>query len=107
MAVRTKTFLIDAVGGPEPVPAIGVGRRIRIREKPPPGAIPQVGGTAGYKIFGVQSDGTADSDPHTVYAGEPIEITSVLWFRANQTVAWMAALAGTMTMELIEDAGEI
>ncbi len=107
MAIRTKTFTTDAAPGLEPIQAIGVGRRIRIREKPPAGAVPYVGGTAGYKLFGVTSAGTPDADPLTCYAGEERVITSVLWFRANQTVGFMTALAGTMTMELIEDAGEI
>ena len=105
--LRTRNFTTDAAPGLEPIQAIGVGRRIRIREKPPAGAIPYVGGTAGFKIFGIRSAGTPDPSPITRPAGDEFPFTSALWYAANETVGFITALSGTMTMELIEDAGEL
>ena len=101
-ALRSKTFITDAAPGQEPITAVSDCQRVVLREKPPAGIIPYVGGTAGYQIFGLKPDGTPDAAPHTRYAGEQSYFETTGLFKAGQTIGFISALSGSMTMEQIE-----
>src|SRR5437879_11502918 len=90
MGWRTQTFTTDNIGNPEQVKTFTVCKRVRIRERPPGGTIPYIGGTSGYQIFGVTVNSSGQPVPDGVsmtrFAGEESVFERVPWFQPNEVI---------------------
>ncbi len=93
MLLHTEEFVTDNVGQPEPVTVTRRCTRVVIQEQ-------SQTGTADFWIYGVTSSGTPDSNPAKYAAGKQKEFVAPPGhgFYAGQTIAFIAAASGSLTM---------